>query len=180
MTAASVSRLDGLASEHRAPSGNFPYGIGRISVVGCCTPHRRALDDGEFSAAVAAVTSAFGDPTRRDIYLFARESDDGVTAAEVAERFDTAPQRGPPPPRQAGRRRVPRGPRRAGAAGGGAGRPSKHYRVADKALDRLEFPARHDDLLVTLLGRALALLPPEQAEAMAEEVGEEYGRSLAA
>ncbi len=40
-------------------------------------------------------------------------------------------------------------------------------------------PVRHDDLLVTLLGRALALLPPDQAEAMAEEVGIEYGRAMA-
>ena len=37
-------------------------------------PGRRTLGDEEFSAAVAAVTSAFGDPTRRDIYLFTRES----------------------------------------------------------------------------------------------------------
>ena len=39
----------------------------------------RVLTDAEFSAAVAAVTSAFGDPTRRDIYLFAR-SEKGATA----------------------------------------------------------------------------------------------------
>ena len=43
------------------------------------------MDDARFSAAVAAVTSAFGDPTRREIYLFAREGDQGVTASEVAE-----------------------------------------------------------------------------------------------
>ena len=41
-------------------------------------------------------------------------------------------------------------------------------------------PVRHDDLLVTLLGRALALLPDDQASAMAEEVGAEYGRTMAA
>ena len=46
-----------------------------------------ALTDAEFSAAVAAVTSAFGDPTRRQIYLFAREQDEGVTASDVAGRF---------------------------------------------------------------------------------------------
>ena len=40
-------------------------------------------------------------------------------------------------------------------------------------------PVRHDDVLVTLLGRALELLPRDQAEAMAEEVGIEYGRMLA-
>ena len=37
-----------------------------------------------------------------------------------------------------------------------------------------------DDLLATLLGRAIALLPTEAAEAMAEDVGEQYGRALAA
>src|ERR671931_361127 len=41
----------------------------------------------EFSSAVSAITSAFGDPTRRQIYLFARESESGVTASEVAEKF---------------------------------------------------------------------------------------------
>src|SRR5204862_299536 len=44
----------------------------------------------------------------------------------------------------------------------------------------LEFPARRDDLLITLLGRALELVPPQKAEAMAEAVGIEYGQALAA
>ena len=34
---------------------------------------RAALTATEFASAVTAITSAFGDPTRRDIYLFARE-----------------------------------------------------------------------------------------------------------
>ena len=46
-------------------------------------------------SAVTAITSAFGDPTRRDIYLFVHERSDadgdGVTAAEVAERFELHP-----------------------------------------------------------------------------------------
>ena len=44
----------------------------------------------------------------------------------------------------------------------------------------LEFPTRRDDLLINLLGRALAMLAPDEAEAMAEEVGEAYGLGLAA
>jgi predicted ArsR family transcriptional regulator len=44
----------------------------------------------------------------------------------------------------------------------------------------LTFPPRRDDLLATLLARALDVLPRDQAEAMAEEVGYEYGRLLAA
>jgi predicted ArsR family transcriptional regulator len=39
---------------------------------------------------------------------------------------------------------------------------------------------RHDDLLVTLLGKALSLIPDEQASAMAEEVGVKYGQAMAA
>ena len=35
----------------------------------------------EFAAAVIAVTTAFGDPTRRDIYLYVRAAPDGVKAA---------------------------------------------------------------------------------------------------
>jgi predicted ArsR family transcriptional regulator len=66
-----------------------------------------------------------------------------------------------------------------GRPGAGAGRPSKHYRAIGEQIS-LDVSVRTDDLVLTLLGRALALLPREQAEAMAEEVGQEYGRALAA
>lgn len=131
-----------------------------------------------FTAGVTAATSAFGDATRRDIYLFAHDAADGVTTAEVADRFGLHPN-------------VARHHLDKLAAGGyvtvevgrpgklGAGRPSKRYRVTDKAL-ALEFPVRRDDLLIALLARTLAMVPTEAAEAMAEAVGEDYGRSLAA
>ncbi len=136
---------------------------------------RPPLNDAEFSAAVVAATTAFGDPTRREIFLFAREEALGVTAAEVAERFDLHPN--------VARHHLDK-LTAAGYVevfverpeGGGAGRPSKRYRASHKDM---EFPARRDDLLVTLLGRTLTLVPEAQAQAMAEEVGEEYGRRLA-
>ncbi|HEX6786995.1 MAG TPA: helix-turn-helix domain-containing protein [Acidimicrobiales bacterium] len=133
---------------------------------------------GEFSAAVSAITSAFGDPTRRAIYLHAHEAGEaGVTAAQVAEHFGLHPN-------------VARHHLDKLAAGGylevavgkpgsGAGRPSKRYRASGERLS-LDAPVRADDLVLTLLGRALALLPRAEAEVMAEEVGEEYGRALAA
>jgi predicted ArsR family transcriptional regulator len=62
--------------------------------------------------------------------------------------------------------------------GSGAGRPSKRYRATAKETG-LEFPARRDDLLITLLVRALRMVSPQEAEAMAEQVGVEYGQSLA-
>ncbi len=146
------------------------------------------LSETSFTATVSAITDAFGDPTRRQIYLFVRDrstatktSDGsvpvGVTAAEVAAEvgvhanvarhhldklsaggyleIDTA--------------KIP---------GGGAGRPSKRYRVVADRLDDL--PVRSDDLVLSLLGRALERLDDRDAEQLAEEVGAEYGRALAA
>ena len=133
--------------------------------------------DAEFSAAVTAVTSAFGDPTRRRIYLHVREHPDGATASEVAAHFDLHAN-------------VARHHLDKLAAGGylsvfvprpsgGAGRPSKRYRASARDAG-ITPPRRGDDLMIVLLGRALSLLPPAEAEVMAEQVGEDYGRRLAA
>ncbi len=133
-----------------------------------------------FTSTVSAITDAFGDPTRRGIYLFARESAGGVTATQVAEQFGVHPN-------------VARHHLDKLAAGGylevaveraegaGAGRPSKHYRLAADAKAGLvnDMPVRSDDLVLSLLGRALALLPRDKAEKMAEEVGQEYGKAMA-
>ena len=136
------------------------------------------LSPDEFAAAVSAVTNAFGDPTRRDIYLFAQGAapDAGVTANSVAERFGLHPN-------------VARHHLEKLAAGGylrvelvrqeAAGRPSKHY-CATATDTHLNFPPRRDDLLGTLLARAIERLPIEEAHALAEEVGYEYGRTIAA
>lgn len=136
-----------------------------------------ALTDGEFAAAVAAVTAAFGDPTRRQIYLFVRDRSDGATATAVATHFELHPNvaRHHLDKLTAGGYLEVFVPR----PGGGAGRPSKRYLVSDQVTGIVP-PRRDDDLLITLLGRALTLLPPAEAESMAEEVGVEYGRNLAA
>lgn len=137
---------------------------------------RGTLSPTEFSSVVTAITSAFGDPTRREIYLFARSSDDGVTATEVARKFDLHPN--------VARHHLDKLTAGAylevGKARGntGAGRPSKRYTSTAKG-DQLDLPVRHDDVLVTLLARALDMLPRDQAESMAEEVGIEYGRLMA-
>src|SRR5580765_1133089 len=137
---------------------------------------RGPLSPTEFSSAVTAITSAFGDPTRRDIYLYVRDSERGVTASEVAERFELHPNVARHHlDKLAGGSYVDV---RVERTEGGVGRPSKRYRVTEEHMT-LEFPVRHDDLMVTLLGKALALLPRDQAEAMAEEVGVEYGRTMA-
>jgi len=136
------------------------------------------LSPTEFASAVTAITSAFGDPTRREIYLFVRSAEGGVTAAQVADRFALHPN--------VARHHLDKlasgGYLEVGierGEGASVGRPSKRYRVTDKDMT-IELPVRHDDLLVALLGRALAQLPREQAELLAEQVGVEYGKAMAA
>jgi predicted ArsR family transcriptional regulator len=132
--------------------------------------------NGRFVAAIAAMATVFGDPTRRDIYLYVRSHPD-TTATEVANDFSLHPN-------------VARHHLDRLVAGGylevqlgrrerGAGRPSKRFRAVgdDPTIGLL---TRRDELLVRLLQEALQLLGPEQAEAMAARVGEDYGRSLAA
>jgi predicted ArsR family transcriptional regulator len=139
----------------------------------------------DFADAVSAISAAFGDPTRRAIYLYAHRCAEGVTASETADHFDLHPN-------------VARHHLDKLASGGyvevdttraprpGAGRPSKRYRVVGSGSGAsaappltFETPLRRDDVLVTLLGRALAMLPREHAERMAEDVGVEYGRVMA-
>ena len=145
------------------------------------------LSPGSFTATVSAITNAFGDPTRRAIYLFAREhstdaaagtTGSGVTAAQVAEQFRLHPN--------VARHHLDK--LAAGGylevhvvrpAGAGAGRPSKHYSAVAEQ-QPMEFPVRSDDLVLALLGKALAALPHDVAEVLAEEVGQEYGQAMAA
>src|SRR3954452_24623542 len=131
-----------------------------------------------FTAAVSAITDAFGDPTRRRIYLFARDhgGTEGVTASAVALEVGVHPN--------VARHHLDKLAAGGylevvGRGGGGArraGQPSKRY-VAS-AFDA-GVPVRSDDLVLALLGRALDPLPHHEAEAMAEEVGATYGRTMA-
>ncbi len=135
----------------------------------------RSLTPTEFANLVNVITSAFGDPTRRDIYLLLHEHPDGCTANEVADtvglhanvarhHLDKLVNGGYLEVRQ-----------RATAK---AGRPAKVYRAIEPDL-QLEFVVGHDDILVTLLGKALSRLPEGEAAAMAEEVGLEFGKQMA-
>ena len=132
-----------------------------------------------FTATVSAITDAFGDPTRRSVYLFVRDQggDQGVTTSAVADEVGVHPN--------VARHHLDK--LAAGGylevhtgkvAGGGAGRPSKRYLAVADAIT--EFPVRSDDLVLSLLGRAMTRLSAAEAEQMAEEVGAEYGKAMAA
>ncbi|HEY1826623.1 MAG TPA: helix-turn-helix domain-containing protein [Acidimicrobiales bacterium] len=132
-------------------------------------------DDSQFSAAVAAVSAAFGDPTRRDIFLHVR-AHPGVTATEVATTFSLHPNVA----RHHLQRLVDHAYLKVETARRtvGVGRPSKQFFCVEEDAP-LGLLQRRDDLLMRLLGEAMQRLGPEEAEGMAAHVGEEYGRSLA-
>ena len=137
---------------------------------------QRALNPTEFANLVNAITSAFGDPTRRDIYLLIHEHPDGLTASEVAEATGLhANVARHHLDKLVGGSYVEVSQRQSS----GAGRPAKVYRAAEPGL-ALEFDVRHDDILVTLLGKALSRLGEAEAAALAEDVGLEFGKQMAA
>lgn len=132
------------------------------------------LSSTDFASAVTAVTAAFGDSTRREIYLWVRENP-AATASEVAQQFDVhanVARHHLDKLANGGYVTVDRSP------SGTAGRPSKRYSVSRSEMP-LNFAVRNNELLVTLLGRALAALPTEQAERISEQVGIDYGAHLA-
>lgn len=123
-----------------------------------------------------AITSAFGDPTRRNIYLLVREHGDGLTAGEVSEATGLhANVARHHLEKLAGGSYVKISQRQSS----GAGRPAKVYQAVAPELF-LDFDVGHDDILVTLLGKALSRLPQEEAAELAEEVGLEFGKQMAA
>jgi predicted ArsR family transcriptional regulator len=130
----------------------------------------------DFTAVVSAASAMFGDPTRRRIYLLARDTTGGVTAAQAAASCELHPNVA----RHHLDKLVAGGYLEVGsdAQEGKSGRPSKRYRTTGKPIE-LEFGARRHDLVTTLLAKALDMLPPDVAQRMAEEVGEQYGRELA-
>lgn len=135
---------------------------------------KEIVSDKDLSLALSSLTSAFGDPTRRQIYLFTR-SVGQVTAGEVAEHFDLHPN-------------VARHHLEKLASGGyikisidktssSAGRPSKKYGLSNKKIG-VDVAPQFGDVLVTLLAKAFSVLDPKTAEVIAEQVGEEYGRNM--
>jgi predicted ArsR family transcriptional regulator len=129
----------------------------------------------EFANLVNAITSAFGDPSRRDIYLLLHANETGMTAGEVAEATGlhaNVARHHLDKLVNGGYLEVTH------RSTGGAGRPAKVYRATEPDL-QLEFDVGHDDILVTLLGKALSRLPDGEAAQLAEEVGLEFGKQMA-
>jgi predicted ArsR family transcriptional regulator len=133
------------------------------------------LDAERFTATVTSLAHSFGDNTRRKIFFYLHEHP-GATATELAQHCDVHAN-------------VVRHHLERLTEGGyvtfdnvhktTVGRPAKGYRVVDESLV-VDGAVRRDALLVALLETALERLGPEASEALAHEVGVDYGRALGA
>lgn len=131
----------------------------------------------EFTSATNAISAAFGDPTRRQIYLYLHELGKGCTVNSVATHFELHPNVA----RHHLEKLVAGGylTTEATPATGKVGRPSKHYLVLQHDF-AFESALRKDEILAGLLNKALSHLEPELVAQLAEDVGVEYGRRIVA
>jgi predicted ArsR family transcriptional regulator len=139
------------------------------------------MDIKTLDSRISHLTSALGDPTRRGIYITVRESAEPLTTSAIAELFGIHPN--------VARHHLDRlafdgylevTHRRASGKGGpGAGRPAKCYQASNKEIS-VHFAPRRFELLVEMLIRVLDEVAPENVGQVAESVGRDYGKELAA
>jgi predicted ArsR family transcriptional regulator len=140
-----------------------------------------SVDTTTFNAELGALASSLGDATRRGIYISVRESTEPVTASQIASVFDlhtNVARHHLDKLVVDGYLRVTHR-RQPGKQGPGAGRPAKHYEPTPKEVS-VQFPERRYDLLSELLLRLVDRLGGDAAKEVAEDVGIEFGRELAA
>lgn len=137
------------------------------------------MDTKTLDRRISDLTSALGDPTRRAIYIAVSESADPLTTSKVAELFHIHPN--------VARHHLDRlatdgflkGSHRQPPGGPGVGRPAKSYEATDKEVT-VHFAPRRFEMLTEMLFRVLEELQPENVSEVAERVGYDYGKQLAA
>ena len=139
------------------------------------------MDTKTLERRISDLTSSLGDPTRRAIYIAARESSEPLTTSKVAELFNIHPN--------VARHHLDRlaadgylevGQHRpSGKSGPGAGRPAKSYEATSKEVS-VHFTPRRFEMLVEMLIGVLDEVAPENVAAAAEKVGRSYAKELAA
>jgi len=137
------------------------------------------VDTHHFESRLGDLAAILGDPTRRGIFLTIREASGPTTAALIADTFDIHPNVA----RHHLERLVAEGyVEETGAPQDRevhAGRPPRYYRATAKEI-AVNYPPRRFDLLSELLVRIVERLDPERAPDMAEDVGFQFGTTLAA
>lgn len=127
-------------------------------------------------AQIERLATALGDPTRRRVFFAVREAADAMSKDDVAQAVGIER-------RLAGfhlDKLVDHGfltaefHRRSGRTGPGAGRPAKHYRLAEQERE-VALPERHYDLLASLLLKAATDTSGRSSDEVLEQIGYDFG-----
>ncbi len=139
------------------------------------------MDKKTLDTRISDLTSALGDPTRRGIYIAVRESNEPLTTSRIAEAFGLHPN--------VARHHLDRlaadgylrvsTSRPSGKGGPGAGRPAKSYEATSKEVS-VHFAPERSEMLIELLMQVLDRVSSDDLSGIAEEIGREYGKQLAA
>ena len=178
MTSSTVTGMLGGSGGRGAPSGISTTGIGRIPADGAVAHARRSSRRRSRRSPRPSATPPGGRSTSSSATAASRDDGDGRGHRGRGGRaLRPPPQRRPPPPRQARRRRLRRGRHRP---------HRRRRRPAVEALPRhrartwpSSCPVRQDELSSRCSAGRSSLLPGDAAEAMAEEVGLQYGQAMA-
>lgn len=134
---------------------------------------------GSDEAQIERMATALGDPTRRRVFFAVRAAGDALSKDDVAREVGIDR-------RLAGfhlDKLVDHGfltaefHRRSGRTGPGAGRPAKHYRLAEQERE-VALPERHYDLLASLLLKAAADDSGRSSDEVLERVGYDFGYQI--
>lgn len=128
-----------------------------------------------FDQSASDFATAFGDPTRRAVYLAASRADAPVSVSRVAEAFDLHPNVARyhlDNLAKAGYLRVTKAPPRSG-------RPAHLYQPTDREI-HIDLPSRNLDLLARLLVKTLQRVTTVDVSAVAYDVGRAHGEELVA
>ncbi|MFN8122400.1 MAG: transcriptional regulator [Thermoleophilia bacterium] len=130
-------------------------------------------------ARIERLATALGDPTRRRVFFAVRESGEALSKDDVAKAVGIER-------RLAGfhlDKLVDHGfltaefHRRSGRSGPGAGRPAKHYRLAEEEQE-VALPERHYDVLASLLLKAASDDSGRSSDEVLEQVGYDFGYQM--
>ena len=129
-----------------------------------------------FDEQIQEIAGTLGDTTRRGVYVMIRESNEPVTAAQIAQAFDIHPNVARHHlDRLAAAQFIRVSDRKP--AHQTAGRPAKRYEATEKSVS-VQYSSRKYDRLAELLTQVIEQLDDGSALDVAEQVGHDYGRAL--
>ena len=137
------------------------------------------MDTRTLNSRISDLTASLGDPTRRAIYIAVRESGEPMTTSTLARLFDIHPNVARHHLGLLANDGYIRVSEHRASSGAGAGRPAKTYEPTNKEVT-VDFAPKRLEMLTEMLFDVLGQVANKNVAEVAEQVGRNYGKTLAA